>query len=335
MRRILTRMRFCPQDAATRRLGGDEEDDQERAPSPASSSSSSSVQPPSTQDKGGSVAEGGANKENKSGQGDRGERTLEGWYREEESMASQDHHSYGVPKQGERNVIYSSTFRGSSRDHRAPHSSPVPPRTHWRGLDQDEYEEVVDSGTFSHYVRKPSHTRPGDYECHHRRRSPPGWGGGNDSGAIPKTRVTKSDFLPDSLQQEARARLRQLQRERYLRPEPSASSFEPQRKTKRVMPTQPSGSPKKSCTCQPPASSSAPYKCPYCTPIHNSDFGHYKVKKTKKKETREVEGVSSLMASKNTRGERKGADKKVIYNPNACTVLIEKHINKWVCDMKH
>lgn len=324
-------MVFLPQDAATRRLGGDEEDDQERPPSPApsSSSSSSSTQPQNTQDKRGFVAEGGGNKENMASGGHRGERTDEGWHGEEESVCSQDqyHHTPGLPSQSERNVIYSSTFRGKSREHRLPHTSSASPRTHWRGLDNEEYEEVLDSGSFSHYVRKPSHSRPSHHEYHHRRGSPPGWGEASHSGAIPKARLTKSDFIPDTLQQEARARLRQLQRERYLRPEPSASSFEPQKKTKRVMPTQTSGSPKKSCTCQ-PLRTSAPYKCPYCTPIHNSDFGHYKTtRKTKKKEVRELDRVSSLTGSKST-SDKKGADKKVIYNPNACTVLIEKHINK-------
>ncbi|XP_063864395.1 uncharacterized protein LOC135102801 [Scylla paramamosain] len=321
------------QDAATRRLGGDEEDDGERPPSPESSStssSSSSAHPHNTQDKDSFAGGGGGgNKENVASKGDRdrGERVHEGWHREEDKVCSSDHfhHASGVPKQSDRNVIYSSTLRGNSRDYRVNHTCSVPSRMHWRREEEDEYEEAIDSGSFSHFVRKPSRSRTGHQEPHFRAPSPPPGGEASGGGAVPKPRLARSDFIPDTLQQEARARLQQLQRQQYLRPELSASSFEPQRKTKRVMS---SGSSKKSCSCR-LLNLSAPYKCPYCTPIHNSDFGHYKAtKKSVSKAAKDKGGVSNVVNSTTTKIDNKGADKKVIYNPNACTVLIEKHINK-------
>ncbi|XP_045112771.1 uncharacterized protein LOC123505497 isoform X2 [Portunus trituberculatus] len=321
------------QDAATRRLGGDEEDDGERPPSPESSSassSSSSAHPHNTQDKEG-FAEGGGNKENVANKGDRdrGEKVHERWHREEDAACSSDHfhHASGVPKQSDRNVIYSSTFRGNSKDYRVNHTCSAPSRIHWRREEEDEYEEAIDSGSFSHYVRKPSRSRTGHEEPHFRAPSPPPWGeaSGGGGGAVPKPRLSRSDFIPDTLQQEARARLQQLQRQQYLRPEPPASSFEPQRKTKRVMT---SGSPKKACSCR-LLSLSAPYKCPYCTPIHNSDYGHYKTsKKSVNKVGKNKGGSMNVVSSTTMKTDNKGVDKKVIYNPNACTVLIEKHINK-------
>ena len=92
---------------------------------------------------------------------------------------------------------------------------------------------------------------------------------------------------------------------------------------------QPSANSKKSCTCR-LSNVSAPYKCPYCTPIHNSDFGHFKVSKKSVSKEDNKGRVSHVTSSTGSKGDnnKKGADKKVIYNPDACTVLIEKHINK-------
>ena len=314
-------------------MGGDEEDDGERLPSPESSStssSSSSTNSHNTQDKEG-FAEGGGNKENVASKGDRdrGEREHERWYREEDAAGSSDHfhHTSGVPKHSDRNVIYSSTFRGNNRDYRVNHTCSAPSRMHWRREEGEEYEEAIDSGSFSHYVRKPSRSRPGHEEPHFRPPSPPPGREASGGGAVPRTRFSRSDFIPDTLQQEARARLQQLQRQQYLRPESSASSFEPQRKTKRVMT---SGSPKKTCSCR-LLSLSAPYKCPYCTPIQNSDYGHYKTGKKSVNKTGQNKGGALNVMSNTTntmKNDNKGVDKKVIYNPNACTVLIEKHIDK-------
>ncbi|XP_064084840.1 uncharacterized protein LOC135200281 isoform X2 [Macrobrachium nipponense] len=132
--------------------------------------------------------------------------------------------------------------------------------------------------------------------------------------------VNISSFNPDALQQESRAYLQQLKEERRRRPDPGAiSMFESQTKAQKMAP--PQVDPKrKICSCKSrktTAEFQGPYRCPYCTPVQNSNFGHAKDVKKSSNMTR-----SNILAGTNK------DKKKVLYTPSASTIVIEKHITR-------
>ena len=130
-----------------------------------------------------------------------------------------------------------------------------------------------------------------------------------------------SAFDPDALQQETRAYLQQLREEKQRRPYRTfTSGYESQRKSQKV-----SGSHAelrtKTCTCRTKKDTVAvqgPYRCPYCTPVQNSSFGH--AKDVHKK----VSNITRSTILSNTNKDKK----KVLYKPSASTVVIEKHITR-------
>ncbi|KAK7070725.1 hypothetical protein SK128_018422, partial [Halocaridina rubra] len=105
------------------------------------------------------------------------------------------------------------------------------------------------------------------------------------------------------LQQETRAYLQQLRDDRRRRPEPPPTSgFESQRKTMKTV-TSHHDPKRKMCNCRThvgsePVEAQTLYKCPYCTPIQNSSFGH--LKETSRKQTRVVHhnNLSGLQSEK-------------------------------------
>ncbi|XP_066942540.1 uncharacterized protein [Macrobrachium rosenbergii] len=132
--------------------------------------------------------------------------------------------------------------------------------------------------------------------------------------------VNISSFNPDALQQESRAYLQQLREERRRRPDPGAiSMFESQTKAQKMASPQ-VDTKRKTCSCKShktTAEFQGPYRCPYCTPVQNSNFGHAKDVKKSSNMTR-----SNILAGTNK------DKKKVLYTPSASTIVIEKHITR-------
>ncbi|XP_068227188.1 uncharacterized protein [Palaemon carinicauda] len=130
--------------------------------------------------------------------------------------------------------------------------------------------------------------------------------------------VSISSFNPDALQQESRAYLQQLREERRRRPDPATiSGFESQTKAQKTSQLDPN---RKMCSCKTrkaTAEFQGPYRCPYCTPIQNSNFGHAKDSKK-----------SSNITRKNILSSTSKDKKKVLYTPSASTIVIEKHITR-------
>lgn len=161
------------------------------------------------------------------------------------------------------------------------------------------------------------------------------WGVGSfgdrryEHGTIPKKRQVISDFDPNALRQEARACLEQLHGDRRgrLDPPPTTTGYESQRKAQRTLSSHQDVSHKKSCHCK-SSKTSVPYKCPYCTPIQNSSFGHAKDKPKKSSDTRDTNKGTSNVARNAILTSMDTDKKKVLYKPSASTIVIEKHITK-------
>lgn len=160
-----------------------------------------------------------------------------------------------------------------------------------------------------------------------------GWGRAEEQGAVPRRRApgpaAASDYAPDSLREETRARLSQLQDDRRNRMSEAQPAPPPtgQGRAPRTLASRPASA--RPCRCRAPsAGPKDPYRCPYCTPIQNSSFGHAK-DALRKPETREgPRGApcgSNLTRSAILAGV-KADQKRVIYKPSASTVVIEKHL---------
>lgn len=330
-----------PQDAATRRLGLDENlDGGHSFPQPPGSSS---FHPQTSQDKGkhkddmtdkeniGSFKdrketkrdEGGAQGEDKRSDGDSGD--------------VQDTH--GTLRQNDHSRPYSASNRSNDHEYSSSHAEPTYQEGHYGKDYSDDSLESSSSESYRHPDRQQT---SGYHESSQHRRGPSldRWGINSTDqrtlrGAVPKRKPVISDFAPDSLRQETRAFLQQLHDERIVRPEPTvASILEPQWKAQRTLSSRQDATRSKSCHCGPSGiisvNTPSPYKCPYCTPIQNSSFGHLKdhTKKPENIESQKIkQGASNIIRSailSNMNTEKK----KVIYKPSASTVVIEKHITK-------
>ncbi|KAG7177889.1 uncharacterized protein LOC121859026 [Homarus americanus] len=326
------------QDAATRRLGLEENSDQSH-----SSKSSSCSSQGSQCEKPGDQGVESANKENGGRYKDgRDGRRDEGQARSESKRPSGDfshvYHSHGTLRQNGRSQPYSASHRGLEREHSDSHIPSPYHKTYGREDLDDSSPPSSSSESLSHYPSMHQTGASGHQGSFHYRPGASSHRLGTkytdiraDQGAVPKRRPVISDFAPDSLRQETRAYLQQLRDERIVRSElPPASSFESQRATQRVSSAPKDAAKTKSCQCRPTSVKAAgtptPYKCPYCTPIQNSSFGHAKDHPKANEHPRLTQGVSNL--TRNTILTGMNADKKVIYTPSASTVIIEKHISK-------
>ncbi|XP_045583360.1 uncharacterized protein [Procambarus clarkii] len=334
------------QDAATRRLGLEENEDQGSL-SPESSSVSSS--PVSHQLEKNDRESSPANKENaerfRDGKKNRnGEKRARGEDKGSHGDFGQVHHSRGTREQNEQSKSYSTFGRGVDRENSAATQSQSTHRRMYGGSEDFENSpQSSDAESFSHYSNKQKVFTDHQGSSHYRSAglSSVGLGRGHrfqrtDHGAIPKGKPVISDFVPDSLRQETRAFLQQLRDERMNRPEPTIpSGSEPQATMKRGLSSSQDCMYTRSCHCRSAGAksnhSSAPYKCPYCTPINNSSFGHAKDQAKKKpeiNETRKVNQASSNLTRNVILSGVTEEKKKVVYKPSASTVIIEKHINK-------
>lgn len=144
--------------------------------------------------------------------------------------------------------------------------------------------------------------------------------------AVPKKQPLISEFDPTSRRRETREYLQQLCGDRLGRQGTTSNmhGFEPKQKSQRLISSRPTSGRVKGCSCRGPArtdigSVSGPYRCPYCNPIQASSFGH---KKDLSRNADDKSGeVSSTVMQPNVNTDKK----KVIYNPSAATVIIERH----------
>ncbi|KAK8751868.1 hypothetical protein OTU49_010860 [Cherax quadricarinatus] len=304
------------QDAATRRLGLEDNID-EGCLSSQLSSSSSSIHT-GLEEKGETVFNS-ANKENAGRSQDvresrKGEERTRSEDKDMDGDFIQMHHSRATLKQTDHSRPYSAFGRGDDREFLSSHPDP---NTHQR----------VMSGHQRSFHYRPGLSSVGNERSQRDQRT--------DHGAVPKKKPVISDFIPYSLRQETRAFLQQLHDERLVRPEPTfSSSYDPQHTTQGHSSSQDSHN-IKSCHCRSgyirSAHSFAPYKCPYCTPIQNSSFGHAKDSAKKKPEINEPpkgNQVASNFARNVILSGINADKKKVLYKPSASTVIIEKHLNK-------
>ncbi|KAK4315296.1 hypothetical protein Pmani_013467 [Petrolisthes manimaculis] len=229
---------------------------------------------------------------------------------------------------------------GSTTRHSQPNQGPGI-------LDDDRWTSQAGSSTLHDPERRPTHTYPRVHsEQEHNnythsfthtypwmdRETGKFWitsGGGSASypSAVPKRRPLISEFDQTSQRRETREYLQQLCGNVLGRPGTASnvSGYEPKQKTQRIIPSRPSSAHGKICTCRGPArdgmaSVTGPYRCPYCNPIQTSSFGH-------KKDLPKKAGNGSGGASTNVIQPNVITDKKkVIYNPSAATVIIERHI---------
>ncbi|KAK3860275.1 hypothetical protein Pcinc_033665 [Petrolisthes cinctipes] len=189
------------------------------------------------------------------------------------------------------------------------------PRVH---SEQEEY---------NNYTHSFTHTYPWMEGETGKFRVTSGGGSASYPTAVPKRQPLISEFDPTARRRETREYLQQLCGNILGRPGTASnvSGYEPKQKTQRIIPSRPSSAHGKICTCRGPArdgmaSVTGPYRCPYCNPIQASSFGH---KKDLPKKADDGSGdASSTVMQPNVITDKK----KVIYNPSAATVIIERHI---------
>ncbi|XP_042860980.1 keratin, type I cytoskeletal 9-like isoform X2 [Penaeus japonicus] len=352
------------QDAATRRLGyeGSLEGRSSPLPLPSSSSSSAPSSPGSPEpSRGHSGSEGGRRGEPEASAGGYfGREGLRGgagggaaagsgaeaadWGRRGSGSRSRSREE--GPRHGQTREA-----RGGYEDASAlhgPRGLPVQPRTFPDSpFGSRESLDSGDSDAYPTQAQRAGHARtfPFGGSRDGGGASDDARGHAEEQGAVPKRHppapTGASDYAPDSLREEARARLSQLQDERrhrmpdaHLPSHSAASRPEQQGRAPRTLASRPASATHRPCRCRtPPAGPPRdPYRCPYCTPIQNSSFGHAKdaLRKPERREGREgpravLGGGSNLTRSAILAGG-KADQKKVIYKPSASTVVIEKHL---------
>lgn len=326
------------QDAATRRLGLDESLDEDHSFPQPPRSSHPSFHPQTTLDKGSHKDE----KENAGSFEDKKDaRRHEGGAQGEDKRSGGDsghgQNISGTQNQNDHRRPNLASYIGDDREYSSSHINTSYQRGH-HGQDYSEDSlESCSSGSFRH----PDRQQTSGYHGSFQQRTGPTrdrWeiptDQRTDHGAVPKRKPVISDFAPDSLRQESRAYLQQLRDGRIVRVEPTvAPNLEPQWKAQRTLASRQDGAYTKLCHCGSlgikSAGTPAPYKCPYCTPIQNSSFGHLKDQKKPEnieslKMKQDVSNItrSTILSCMNTE------KKKVIYKPSASTVVIEKYISK-------